>query len=260
MNLEGDLVLSIVAVLLATTRFLGLLLSTPAFEAPSFPMSVRFWLASVLALAAWPFLSAPLPERVLLGWGGVVLAGAGELLVGVALGLLSALPLYAVQVAGRVIGTQMGFGMVNVLDPFSQVQVSLIGQIKFLLALWYFFYWNGHLLLLRALLETFRLVPLGGAGLSLAAEIGTGTWLQELFVLSFRIVLPYFGTLLLADLGLGFVARTVPQMNVFVLGLPLKIILGFFLLIVVLPLTVNVLQGQIERALEAALEGVSLWR
>ena len=260
MNLEGDLVLFIIAFLLATLRFLGLLYAAPAFVAPSFPLPVRFWLATLLALVAYPFFSAPLPERVLLGWEGVVLAGAGELLVGVALGLLSALPLYAVQVAGRVIGTQMGFGMVNVLDPFSQVQVSLIGQIKFLLGLWYFFYWNGHLLLLQGLVESFRLVPLGGVRLSLVAEVGAGPWLQDLFVLSFRIVLPYFGTLLLSDLALGFVARTVPQMNIFVLGLPLKILLGFFLLVIVLPLTVDVLHGEIERTLERTLEAVALWR
>lgn len=260
MTLDGDLVLFVVAFLLATIRFLGLLLAAPAFAAVSASMEFRFWMAALFALAAWPLLGAPLPERALLGWGGIALAAVGEFLVGVALGLLSALPLYAVQVAGRVIGTQMGLGMVNVLDPLSQVQVSLVGQVKFLLALWYFFHWDGHLLLMRALVETFRLVPLGGAGLSLLAEMGVGAWLQALFVLSFRIVLPYFGTLLLADLGLGFVARTVPQMNIFVLGLPLKIILGFFLLVVVLPLTVDVVHGQIEPLVESALRGASLWR
>lgn len=260
MSLDGDLTSLIVPFLLATIRFLGLLLSAPAFVAPSFPLPIRFWIATILALAAWPFLATPLPERALAGWGGVALAGAGELLVGITLGLLSALPLYALQVAGRVIGTQMGFGMVNVLDPFSQVQASLIGQIKFLLGLWYFFYWDGHLLLMRGLVESFRLLPLGGAGFALGADMELGRWLQDLFILSFRIVLPYFGTLLLADLGLGFVARTVPQMNIFVLGLPLKILLGFFLLVVVLPLTVDVLHGQIEGVLETALQGAVLWR
>ena len=84
--------------------------------------------------------------------------------------------------------------------------------------------------------------------------------MQDLFVLSMRVVLPFFGTLLLADVGLGFVARTVPQMNVFVLGLPLKVGLGFFLLMVILPLVVDLLHSEISKALLFALERMALWR
>ena len=105
-----------------------------------------------------------------------------------------------------------------------------------------------------------KLMPPGKIALSVAWDLGLGGWLNQAFVLSLRIVLPYYGALLLADVGLGFLARTVPQMNIFVLGLPLKVALGFFVLIVVLPETVELIADNVERFIEFALMGVTAWR
>jgi flagellar biosynthetic protein FliR len=84
--------------------------------------------------------------------------------------------------------------------------------------------------------------------------------MQRALVLAMRMVLPFFGALLLADVGLGFVARTVPQMNIFVLGLPLKVALGFFLLMVVLPMSIDLIHGEVERVVETALGILQVWR
>jgi flagellar biosynthetic protein FliR len=154
--------------------------------------------------------------------------------------------------AGRIVGMQMSFGMANVLDPFSEVQVSVVEQFKFLAGLWFFFHWNGHLLLVRAAGESLRLAPLGVPSLAFPLDPG--------LVLAMRMVLPFFGALLLADVGLGFVARTVPQMNIFVLGLPLKVALGFFLLMVVLPMSIDLIHGEVERVVETALGILQVWR
>ncbi|MDD3513913.1 MAG: flagellar biosynthetic protein FliR, partial [Synergistaceae bacterium] len=96
--------------------------------------------------------------------------------------------------------------------------------------------------------------------LSISWDLGLGSWLNQAFVLSLRFVLPFYGAILLADVGLGFLARTVPQMNIFVLGLPLKVALGFFVLMVVLPVTVELMAENIERFIEFALMGVTAWR
>jgi SAM-dependent methyltransferase len=96
--------------------------------------------------------------------------------------------------------------------------------------------------------------------LAFPLDPGLGLWMQQALVLAMRMVLPFFGALLLADVGLGFVARTVPQMNIFVLGLPLKVALGFFLLRVVLPMSIDLLHGEVERVVETALGILQVWR
>jgi len=150
--------------------------------------------------------------------------------------------------------------MVNVLDPLSQVQTSVIGQLKFLLGLWFFLHWNGHILLFQGLMESFRLFPLAQVEWSFAEDPQVATWLREAFYLAVKITLPFYGALLLADIGLGFIARTVPQLNVFILGLPLKVLLGFLMLMMVLPVAVDLIHGKIEDALELAMKGAALWR
>jgi flagellar biosynthetic protein FliR len=241
-------------------RFLGVLTVAPAFAASAFPIQVRLWLAFLLALFALPAaLELPSPEPILT-IGGLVTASTREYLLGAALGFFGSLPLYALQMAGRIVGMQMSFGMANVLDPFSEVQVSVVEQFKFLAGLWFFFHWNGHLLLVRAAGESLRLAPLGVPSLAFPLDPGLGLWMQRALVLAMRMVLPFFGALLLADVGLGFVARTVPQMNIFVLGLPLKVALGFFLLMVVLPMSIDLIHGEVERVVETALGILQVWR
>ncbi|MBQ9629558.1 MAG: flagellar biosynthetic protein FliR, partial [Synergistaceae bacterium] len=85
-------------------------------------------------------------------------------------------------------------------------------------------------------------------------------WLQTLFVLAMRMVIPFYCALVLSDIGLGFLARTVPQMNIFVVGLPVKVMLGFMVLAAVMPLIMNVVYTQFEHWLEFALSVLRLWR
>jgi flagellar biosynthetic protein FliR len=89
--------------------------------------------------------------------------------------------------------------------------------------------------------------------------LSLGAWLSAAFSLAAKIVVPFYCALLLADVGLGFLARTVPQMNIFILGLPVKIALGFFVLAVVLPLAVEVIYSHLERWVEFALQSSMAW-
>lgn len=121
-------------------------------------------------------------------------------------------------------------------------------------------HWDGHVLLVQALSESVKLVPVGAATWGARPEMPWIAWLQRAFVIALQLSLPIFGAILLAEVGLGFVARTVPQMNVFILGIPLKICMGFFLLLTLLPVSVDVFHAQIERAVLWALEGIHYWR
>lgn len=246
--------------LLLSMRFLGVLSTAPLLSGVALPVSVRFVLAFILGVCALPGAD-PLPDLGALGsLPGMALASGREFLMGALFGFLTGAPLYMLQMAGRVIGMQMSFEMASVLDPFSQNQVSVVEQLHFFTGMWFFFLWNGHLLVLQGVVESLRLIPVGGTGIFPRSDMALGLWLGHVLVTAMRMALPFFGALLLADVGLGFVARTVPQMNIFVLGLPLKAGLGFFLLTVVLPLAVETVHGMLDWTWRSALEALSGWR
>jgi flagellar biosynthetic protein FliR len=203
--------------------------------------------------------AAVVPMVLFENWTSIFLMALRELLVGSLIGILAALPLIALQTSGEQIGLAMGLSMASTIDPMSQSQTSLIAQLQFLVGLWFYFRWNGHLLMIRALVESLRFVPLAGLSLP-TGDMRLGIWLQGVFHLAMQLVIPFYCALLLADIGLGFLARTVPQMNVFILGLPLKVGLGFFVLIVALPLAVDIVHGHLERWIGFALESVTAWR
>ncbi len=251
----------LVVYLLIHLRFVGMVFASPLFASTMSPASFRY-LGAVLLTAAsvGAVSSAQVPVVLFDSVLALSVLALRELLVGLAIGFLASLPLPALNTAGEQIGTAMGFSMAQVVDPMTQSQASIIGQLNFLVGLWFYFRWNGHLLMVQSVVESLRLVPLGRLALFPAGDMSLGTWLQELFVLAMRIVIPFYCALVLADVGLGFLARTVPQMNIFVLGLPIKVALGFLVLAAALPLVVDLIYAQFERWVEFALTSVLAWR
>ena len=246
-------------------RFVGMMFSSPLFYATATPVPFRFLCAVLLTVASIGTMNRSIeaisiPIILFDNWISIFIMAMRELFVGLAIGILATLPLVALQVSGEQIGTAMGFSMASVMDPMTQAQSSLIGQLQFLIGLWFYFRWNGHLLLVQSVVESLRLIPLAQLSLFPAGDMGIGIWLSEAFRLAMRIVIPFYCALLLADIGLGFLARTVPQMNIFILGLPLKVGLGFFVLAAVLPLTVDLIYEHLERWIDFALRSATAWK
>ncbi|MBQ7263509.1 MAG: flagellar biosynthetic protein FliR [Synergistaceae bacterium] len=251
----------LIVYLLLHLRFIGLISGSPLFTTTMAPTPFRYLFATLLTAAAAASIGEQdIPLLLFDGPLSIALVGARELLIGLALGFLSSLTLIAVRVAGEQIGTTMGFSMAQVMDPTMQTQDSILGQLHFFVALWSWFRWNGHLLLIHAAVESLGLAPLGRLSFLPTGDVGAGAWLQGLFTLAMRVAIPFYCALVLADIGLGFLARTVPQMNIFVLGLPIKVALGFLVLTVALPLMVDLVFGQFERWIGTALETTLLWR
>jgi len=195
------------------------------------------------------------PAAVADGWG-LILAVCGEFLLGLAIGFVAQLVLVSVQVAGQMIDMEMGFGIVNVIDPQQGTPVPLVGNFLWLLALLLFLGINGHHLLLTGLVRSFQLVPPGGvAWRPEMAELAVGLF-SRMFLTSVLIAAPVVATLFLTNVALGIVARTVPQMNVFIIGLPVKVLAGAALLTTVLPLfiiLVRQLVGSMGEAVDSLL-------
>jgi len=240
-----------------------MMFTSPLFTIAAAPMPFRYLCAVVLTVAAAPTVNSAayvIPMVIFESWISVLIVVLREFLVGMALGLLASLPLMALQVAGERAGMAMGFSMANVMDPTTQQQAGLVSQVMFMVGLWFYFRWNGHLLMVQAVVESLRIIPPAGLSLMPATDMAIGEWFSSLFYMAARMVLPFYCAILLADVGLGFLARTVPQMNIFVLGLPLKVALGLFVLMVAMPLIVEMVFNQVEPWVEFAISSATVWR
>ena len=149
-----------------------------------------------------------------------------ELLVGGIIGFTSSLLFIGVQASGRFVGVQMGFGIVNVMDPLSSTQVSIIGQFEYLLALLILLAMDGHHFFLKAIGMSFDLIPLSAGRMSGACAEKLLAMTAGVFEIAIKIAAPVMAALFLVQVATGIIARTVPQMNIFIVGFPLKISVG----------------------------------
>ena len=221
--------------LLTAFRVAGLFAIAPILGHRLVPVKVRIPLTLLLTYFLFSYTSST-PIQV--GDSLWPLAGLAlrELGFGLLLGFLFQILFIGVQFGGGVIGYQIGFALVNVVDPSTSTNISIISQVKLLIATLVFLVINGHHVMLQALFESFKLVPLGQVSFNTVAADGIVKFAGETFVIGIKLAAPVVVTLFVTDLCLGILARTMPQMNVFIVGFPLKIGVGLFILATTLPL------------------------
>lgn len=216
-------------------RVLSVLMTAPLFSNRSVPTPVKIGFAAVLS-----FLILPLPTAHLVTvpteFLPFVLMLAQEVLIGVVIGFVSNLIFVGIGIAASMIGIQSGFRAASLFNPFTNVSTSALDQFFSLIAIALFLAINGHHMLIRALFRTFELVPIGTFALTGVTIERILALTSQVFVIGVTLALPVVGTLLLTDAGLGLIAKAVPQIQVFFVGLPLKVGLGF----VTLALTMNI--------------------
>lgn len=198
----------------------------PFFGGENIPTTAKAALCLVLTLALWPHLSFSadfFPSHPFMI--GVMILG--ELILGLALGLIVRILFAAIQTGGQLVGFQMGFAMVSVVDPSSGASMAVTAHFLYMTSLLIFLSLNGHLHLLHALTQSFSIVPPGGLLLTPELSHQMIRFSSQIFVLAVKIASPVMIALFLVDLALGLVAKAAPQMNVIFVGFPLKIAVGF---------------------------------
>jgi len=225
--------------LLVFIRIAAVFMTAPIISSSNVPAMVKIGLAFLVAFIIYPVLphDIQLPREVL-SYG---LIAINQVMLGVILGYASYLIFTAIQLSGQIIDLQMGFGIVNVMDPMSNTQVSVIGQFEFILGVLIFLSINGHHMLFQAMVDSFRIVPLLNVGITEATANKLADLFFNVFVIAFKIAGPATLALLLTNVTLGFIARSIPQMNVFMVGLPLNIIVGLVAVMMSLPILENLL-------------------
>jgi len=219
---------------LVFVRVGAMLFSAPLLNGRAVPAMAKIGLGLMLTMLLLPVNAAHLGE-VPFQLLPLTLLVVKETGVGVLVGFVANLVFAAMQLAGQFVGIQTGFSVANILDPLFSQSVSVMDQLYTLTAGLIFLAVDGHHMLILAVQQTLDIVPIGMFQLNEPMMTQLISLTGGVFVAGLRIILPVLTSLLLADIALGLVSRTVPQMNVFIVGMPLKIFAGFFLLIFTMP-------------------------
>lgn len=243
--------------LLIFARLAGVVFLFPYFSWPGIPAVLRVWITIMLT---W-LIFLTLPREALPDFGGTVLETVlllvKEAAVGLALGFLISLCFSLFIQAGQLMDLGAGMTLSAVFNPQIGGQVTLLGRFYYLVVLVYYLAINGHHLFIASIAESYRLIPLNREFLVQELAGGMGHIFARIFTLAFQIAAPVIVIMLILDLSLGFVAKTVPQVHVFVEGLPLKIALALLILGILLPLMAAAwedLLGIFSRYLERFME------
>lgn len=217
---------SFLSFLLTMFRLSILVFMLPFFQGKAVPNQVKAALTLILTMAVWPQLSFSgtlMPASI---WDFVLLI-IGELLLGLVLSLVITFFFTAVQFAGNLVGFQMGFSMVNAMDPLTGINEVVTAHFMYMITILTFLVLNGHLYMLKALADSFHTIPPGGLVISADLAIGLLGMSAKLFEDAIRIAAPVMVAVFLVDLSLGLIGRAAPQMHLLVFGFPLKISVGF---------------------------------
>jgi flagellar biosynthetic protein FliR len=244
--------------LLVFFRMGAMMAWAPVLGHRSVPLPHRAGLALVLAMIVAPVLD-PTSVPAAAGLAGWILAVAGEILIGLAIGFVAHLTISAVQIAGELIGLEMGLSIATVFDPVRGEQDTIVARFLYMVALLLFLSVNGHHLLIRAVVLSFhRIEP--GTMLDRAVAGGMVALGGKVIQSGLALAAPLLAVLVVVNVLLALLGRAVPQTNVFLLGLPLSIGLGLFALYDELPAFMNGVAGLVTgmRAdLDAILMGAS---
>ncbi len=228
-------------------RALSLLSTAPVFSSPDVPKRLRIGLAIFLAVVIQPLLPN-MAASARNSWALFLMLSLQQVLVGVILGFAVRIAFAAVNFAGAVIGLEMGLGFATLFDPQNGVKVPTLSSFLALFGVLIFLAMNGHLILIVAFAKSFGVAPVG-----LTWHYGADTWYAlvrwggQLFLLGLAMALPVLTLLVAANLALGVLAKVAPQLNIFVVGFPVLLLLGLAGLYLAAPL-----MGQ---AMLSALQG-----
>lgn len=236
-----DLLQNFPAFLLVLVRVSAFFIMMPFFSYRTIPASHRLGLSLFLAWIMYFTIDVPVLELDSVYF----LLILKEALVGLFIGFAAFMIMTVVQIAGGFIDFQMGFSIANVIDPQSGTQSPLTGQYLYTIALLLLLSLNGHHLLLDGIFYSYQYVPMD----QLFVPFGNQALMEyfvkafnQTFIVALQMSIPVVGCLFLVDVGLGIVARTVPQFNIFVVGIPVKIIASFMMLLVVMGMMMVVVE------------------
>ncbi len=222
--------LEVTTFFLVFMRMIGFLLYAPIFSAQMLPSSIRVYLALAMTLLFAGLVDPPKIETTTMI--SLVVVMAGELAIGLVLGTFVQIIFSALELAGQMTGTQLGLSLANVINPQFDDQSSTNAVVYSTLASLIFFSTGLDREMFRVLLETFAFIPLGEVFVRESLLSYGLSIFQQSMIFAIRIAAPVIVALTMSELAMGFVGRTVPQLNILSVGFSIRIILGLFITVV----------------------------
>ena len=217
--------------MLVFARITAMLLTMPIFSYPMISQRIRTLLSFALALVVATGMDKDSFPQMQNFWEIAEMLSV-EIFVGLLIGFGARMIFEGFAIAGGLVGLQMGVAMANVMDPTSRQQVPIVSQFWMLVMILFLLSMDGHLFLVETIFRNFQMIPLGIHDIS--SEVGD-TLLRggsKIFSMGIQFAAPTMAFLLLLDTGIGFMARVMPQMNIFFISMPIKIGVGMVMLIV----------------------------
>ncbi|MFN3410839.1 MAG: flagellar biosynthetic protein FliR [Exilispira sp.] len=222
--------------LLIFIRLVGITITSPIFSSSIIPPQVVIGLMFLIAIVLFPFASQNLNIKIPLDTWSYILLLANELFIGFSIGLFISIIFTTFQVAGEFFSYQMGLGISEVLDPLSEVEVPVISQVFQIFAMLIFISINGieyEILVLRKSFELIKYVDFSIKISSLMPQVVI--LFRDLFLISLQIAIPIIVTLLILNITLGIISKFAPQVNIFMVGINIQVIIGFILILLYIP-------------------------
>lgn len=241
----------IIALLWPLTRILGVIAVAPILSHKSVPNRVKLGIGILLTLIVMPTLPS-LPSFDIFSFQGLLLL-AEQLLIGVAIGFSMRLFVAAIEIAGQMIAMTMGLGFATFFDPESQGQTTSITQLLMILTMLIMLSLDVHLVVITALSESFVTLPITTESLDLNF-MKIVEWGASIFSLGLLLSLPAVATLLVINMALGILTRTAPQLNIFGVGFPVTLSMGFLILALTLPGMLKPIENLVQQGMVSMRE------
>lgn len=229
-------------------RISAMFVALPLFSLRGVPPRVRLILSLAITLVVMPLLP-PFPSVDPFSYEGGVIA-VQQVIIGLTIGFILQMVFSAIIFAGQGIALNMGLGFASMVDPQNGEQVPVIAQFYVIAATLIFLGLDGHLLLIKMLLDSFRSLPLGVEGLAKADLWAVITWSSRMVAGGLLLAMPLMISLLLVNIGFGVATRAAPQLNIFSVGFPVTLLLGIVLIWLTLPLVLEQFSGILTDAYE----------
>ncbi len=231
---------------LAMVRATAWIFTSPPFNTRMIPTMVKAGIAAALAIAAVPHIDA---KAVPLDTAGFLGALVIQVAVGLTLGFLTVILVNALQTAGSFVDLFAGFSLAAIIDPLSQSQSAIFGRFYELLAITLLFATNAYLLLVNGFYRSWEVVPANGIPIDNIQSLVTKN-LSQFLIAAIEVAGPVLGCLFLAEVGLGLLARAAPQLNVFTLAFPLRVVVALVVVGLALPLLAPAITNLVREAMQ----------
>ncbi len=228
----------LVGMILCISRLSGFFLPLPVFGAKNVPRSVKIGLVVFISYTILPILNLGYIKEVnsIIELGNFIVI---EFIKGAFLGLSFTIALNCIYILGGLIDRNIGFSMVNIMNPMGTLRMPVSANLFYLVGIMVFFITNGHHQLIKIFVKSYQFSPLGVMDFKIFGVMEYIKILSMTFIMGFQLASPFIITIVVANIILGLLAKAMPGMNVFILGMPFKIFVGLFLFIILSPMYIK---------------------